>query len=149
MSDQAPGPDATCRSFLVEQLVAELRTRADHGLAKYGVTPDRADLTTAQWLQHAIEEQFDNLVYLKAAMLRVTREAQPEEINAQLAADNVRLRQFLRALVSRMTAKHASLRAASAPNVKAQYCAGVLAGLTELVLDELEVPLGHAEKETP
>lgn len=46
-----------------EQLCSMLRQREERGLAKYGVTVDRTDLTPAQWLQHSIEEQLDNLQY--------------------------------------------------------------------------------------
>jgi|GEM_PF-1962027 len=47
-----------------EQLCSMLRERHALGLAKYGVTVDRTDLTPEQWLQHSIEEQLDNLQYM-------------------------------------------------------------------------------------
>lgn len=43
-----------------QQLLAE---REVVGLAKYGTTVDRADLTKEQWLQHLIEELADGLLY--------------------------------------------------------------------------------------
>jgi len=47
-----------------EQLCSMLRQRHALGLAKYGVTMDREDLTPEQWLQHAIEEMLDGAGYL-------------------------------------------------------------------------------------
>ena len=43
-----------------QQLLAE---REVVGLAKYGTTVDRTDLTKEQWLQHLIEELADGLLY--------------------------------------------------------------------------------------
>lgn len=44
-----------------QRLLAE---RERVGLAKYGTTVDREDLSPEQWLQHAIEEASDLLLYL-------------------------------------------------------------------------------------
>ncbi len=49
----------------VESVRAKLATRAEQGLAKYGVTTERRDLTTLQWLIHAQEESMDMCVYLQ------------------------------------------------------------------------------------
>lgn len=48
-------------------LIAIIRQRADAGLKKYGVTLDRKDLTTAQWLRHLLEELCDGAGYVLAA----------------------------------------------------------------------------------
>lgn len=45
----------------VQQLLAE---REQVGLRKYGTTVDRTDLQAGDWLQHAIEEAADLLLYL-------------------------------------------------------------------------------------
>ena len=50
---------------MVEGVIDQFRTRAEAGKAKYGVTMDRGDLTTAQWLQHLQEELMDAVVYLE------------------------------------------------------------------------------------
>ena len=48
-------------------LISIIRQRADAGLKKYGVTLDRKDLTTAQWLRHLLEELCDGAGYILAA----------------------------------------------------------------------------------
>lgn len=49
----------------IEKAVAEkLQKRADAGLAKYGVTMERTDLSRLDWLIHAQEEAMDLAVYL-------------------------------------------------------------------------------------
>ena len=50
----------------VEDSVADkLQRRAAAGLAKYGVTMDRTDLSRLDWLIHAQEEAMDLAVYLE------------------------------------------------------------------------------------
>ncbi|MGB2063532.1 MAG: hypothetical protein ACPHUL_00155 [Marinomonas gallaica] len=46
-------------------LCEEMKERDIAGFAKYGETMDRDDLKPSEWCQHAIEEQMDNLKYLK------------------------------------------------------------------------------------
>lgn len=48
----------------VEALRELLKTRAETGFKKYGVTTERKDLTTQEWCQHAIEELLDGAIYL-------------------------------------------------------------------------------------
>ena len=48
----------------VEEVRKLLQTRMITGLKKYGVTTERKDLSTQEWLQHAIEEALDLAVYL-------------------------------------------------------------------------------------
>ena len=47
-----------------EAIVDMIRSRSEFGLNKYGVSMDRTDLTTEQWIQHAIEEMLDGAQYL-------------------------------------------------------------------------------------
>lgn len=56
-----PKPEPTSTT---ERLVGLLRNRHARGLAKYGTTLDRGDLTPEQWAQHAIEEALDLAGYL-------------------------------------------------------------------------------------
>lgn len=50
----------------IEDAVADkLLKRAEVGLAKYGVTVERTDLSTLDWLIHAQEEAMDLAVYLE------------------------------------------------------------------------------------
>ncbi len=46
-------------------VAAKLLKRAEVGLAKYGVTMERADLSRLDWLTHAQEEARDLAVYLE------------------------------------------------------------------------------------
>ena len=49
---------------IASETMRQIKNRADVGLAKYGVTLDRDDLTQEQWIQHAIEEALDFAGYL-------------------------------------------------------------------------------------
>jgi len=55
----------------VEAIRAELLSRSEVGIEKYGVTTDRSDLTLIDWLQHALEESLDHAVYLQAAITKL------------------------------------------------------------------------------
>lgn len=63
----------------VEDLRQMLQERADIGLAKYGVTTMRTDLTLRDWLQHALEETLDKAVYLRAAIRKLDDGVQSEK----------------------------------------------------------------------
>lgn len=43
----------------------KMRDRERAGLRKYGVTTERTDLTTLDWLKHAQAEMLDGAVYLE------------------------------------------------------------------------------------
>jgi hypothetical protein len=49
----------------VEAVRAKLLARSTAGIAKYGVTTARGDLSTAQWLLHLQEELLDASVYIE------------------------------------------------------------------------------------
>lgn len=49
----------------VEAVITKHRHRAEKGLAKYGVTTERADATTHDWLNHLQEELMDAAVYVE------------------------------------------------------------------------------------
>ena len=49
---------------IIYQVVKLIKDRADKGLETYGVTMDRKDLTTEQWIDNAIEEALDLAIYL-------------------------------------------------------------------------------------
>jgi len=50
---------------IVQSVQADLQARSERGMAKYGTTLDRTDLTQKEWLQHAYEEALDFALYLK------------------------------------------------------------------------------------
>lgn len=53
---------------IVQEAIDMFSSRAEKGLETYGTTMDRDDLSLEQWLEHAIEEQADNLLYLIKAL---------------------------------------------------------------------------------
>jgi hypothetical protein len=58
----------------VENVVKQLRWRAEKGLAKYGVTTERKDLSTIEWLQHLQEELMDASVYIEKLKNEIKKE---------------------------------------------------------------------------
>lgn len=52
-------------SKIEDAVASKLKTRALAGLAKYGVTMERTDLSRLYWLIHAQEEAMDLAVYLE------------------------------------------------------------------------------------
>ena len=60
----------------VEKVVTQLRERKERGLQKYGVTTDRIDLSTLEWLQHLQEELMDGAVYIEKLKSEITHEPQ-------------------------------------------------------------------------
>lgn len=50
---------------LVSRVIEKMSTRSRIGMAKYGVTMERKDVTTIEWLRHAQEEAMDLAIYLQ------------------------------------------------------------------------------------
>jgi hypothetical protein len=50
---------------IVESVLMQFLNRSKRGIEKYGVTLDREDLTTLDWLNHAQEEAMDFVLYLE------------------------------------------------------------------------------------
>ena len=65
----APGTDKN-----VENVVEQLRWRSEKGLLKYGVTTERKDLSTIEWLQHLQEELMDASVYIEKLKREIKKE---------------------------------------------------------------------------
>jgi hypothetical protein len=65
-----PGKDKN-----VENVVKQLLWRSEKGLLKYGVTTERKDLSTIEWLQHLQEELMDASVYIE----KLKREIKEDE----------------------------------------------------------------------
>jgi len=49
----------------VESVIEQLEFREKKGYIKYGVTTERGDLSTLEWLQHLQEELMDAAVYIE------------------------------------------------------------------------------------
>jgi hypothetical protein len=56
---------------VIEAVRADLLSRSQLGIAKYGVTLDRTDLNLRDWLQYAYEETLDQANYLKRAIMEI------------------------------------------------------------------------------
>ena len=54
-----------CTDSIVRAVVEKFLQRSAVGVTKYGVTLDRTDLGTADWIQHAQEELMDGILYLE------------------------------------------------------------------------------------
>ena len=54
----------TSGDTIVDEIRAKFLERSQVGQAKYGTNLDRTDLSTIEWLNHAIEEQMDSILYL-------------------------------------------------------------------------------------
>ncbi|MGF3022667.1 hypothetical protein ACQVP2_07545 [Methylobacterium aquaticum] len=65
------------RDTVVEAVRADLLSRSQIGIKKYGVTLDRTDVDLRGWLQHAYEETLDQANYLKRAILELDRAGAP------------------------------------------------------------------------
>ena len=50
---------------IVDSIIDEFIDRSRAGKLKYNTDLDRTDLSLSQWLQHAIEEHLDAILYLK------------------------------------------------------------------------------------
>lgn len=52
-------------SAIEDAVARKILERAEFGLTKYGVTVERTDLSTLDWLVHTQEELMDAVVYLE------------------------------------------------------------------------------------
>lgn len=53
------------KDTIVESVIKQFKDRSDVGIAKYGVTLDREDLSTLEWINHAQQEAMDFCLYLE------------------------------------------------------------------------------------
>ncbi|QMP85271.1 ABC-type histidine transport system, ATPase component [Flavobacterium phage vB_FspP_elemoE_6-9C] len=60
------------KDTIVEAIVDKFKDRSDVGIKKYNTTLDREDLTTEQWIDHAIEEAMDMILYLERLKRDIT-----------------------------------------------------------------------------
>lgn len=62
-AESYPNPE-TSGDTVVDEIREKFLERSKVGQAKYGTNLDRKDLSTIEWLNHAIEEQMDSILYL-------------------------------------------------------------------------------------
>jgi hypothetical protein len=53
------------KDTIVESVINQFRERSEVGIKKYGVTLDRTDLSTLDWINHAQQEAMDFVLYLE------------------------------------------------------------------------------------
>jgi len=53
---------------IVDSIIDRFVERSQVGMKKYGTNLDRTDLNLEQWLEHSIEEQLDNILYMQRAL---------------------------------------------------------------------------------
>ena len=53
------------KDTIVESVIKQFKDRSEVGIAKYGVTLNREDLSTLEWIQHLQEELMDAVCYIE------------------------------------------------------------------------------------
>jgi hypothetical protein len=53
------------KDSIVQSVIKQFQERSEVGIQKYGVTLDRNDLNTLQWINHAQQEAMDFVLYLE------------------------------------------------------------------------------------
>ena len=53
------------KDTIVESVINQFKERSEVGINKYGVTLDRTDLNTLEWLKHFQEELMDATLYIE------------------------------------------------------------------------------------
>jgi len=53
------------KDTIVESVLSSFRERSERGIDKYGVTLNRTDLSTLEWLKHLQEELMDATLYIE------------------------------------------------------------------------------------
>ena len=62
------------KDSIVESVVKQFKDRSNVGIAKYGVTLDREDLTLIEWLEHTKQEQMDSVLYLEKVIKELKKQ---------------------------------------------------------------------------
>ena len=57
--------------IVVQEVKAKFEERSQIGIKKYGTTLERDDLSTEQWIEHAIEEAMDLTLYLSVIKKKI------------------------------------------------------------------------------
>lgn len=53
------------KDTIVESVINQFSKRSERGIDKYGVTLNRTDLSTLEWLKHLQEELMDATLYIE------------------------------------------------------------------------------------
>lgn len=60
------------KDSIVESVITQFKVRSRVGINKYGVTLDRTDLNTLEWLKHLQEELMDATLYIEKLKQELT-----------------------------------------------------------------------------
>ena len=80
-------------SSIEDKVCEKIKGRAEVGKAKYGVTMERTDLTTLEWLTHLQEELMDAAVYVErllrdlSAAIEEVRKVKPDNGLTKICMD--------------------------------------------------------------
>jgi hypothetical protein len=69
-------------SKILDEVIQDFRNREERGIMKYGVTMDREDLLSHEWIQHMLEELMDAIIYLKKIQNGSQRHTDSQEANS-------------------------------------------------------------------
>ena len=72
------------RDPIVQTVIDRMRSRSAVGMEKYGVTMMRDDVSTVEWIDHAIEELLDGAIYLERLKLDISSKNQRQSAINQL-----------------------------------------------------------------
>ena len=61
------------KDTIVESVINQFKQRSKIGIAKYGVTLDRTDLSTLDWINHAQQEAMDFCLYLEKIKQEISK----------------------------------------------------------------------------
>ena len=53
------------KDSIVESVITQFKARSERGIDKYGITLDRTDLSSLEWLKHLQEELMDATLYIE------------------------------------------------------------------------------------
>jgi len=67
------------KDSIVAAVIEKFKQRSALGIAKYGITLDRSDLSILDWIQHAQEELMDGILYLEKLKSQVSPPAKTQE----------------------------------------------------------------------
>ena len=64
-TEAKPYREEVIKDTIVESVVKQFKERSEVGIAKYGVTLDRDDLSTLEWLINLQQEMMDGILYIE------------------------------------------------------------------------------------
>jgi hypothetical protein len=68
--------DLPKKDSIVESVVNKFQSRSEIGIKKYGVTLDREDLSTIEWIDHLQCELMDAILYAEKIKQLIVKEEQ-------------------------------------------------------------------------